>query len=96
MPRLRKAVRNTVYVRRIKFFRLRLLTSSPERIVKIVEQNEKEIRAIREDVLKMCWYMRGGLTYEEALNLSWQEREIIGGIIKDNFETTKKTGLPHF
>lgn len=40
--------------------------------------------------------MRGGLTYEEALNLSLQEREIIGGIIKENLETTKKTGLPYF
>lgn len=40
--------------------------------------------------------MRGGLTYEEALNLSWTEREIIGDIVKDNLETTKKTGLPYF
>jgi hypothetical protein len=40
--------------------------------------------------------MRGGLTYEEALNLSWTEREIISDLVKDNLETTKKTGLPHF
>jgi hypothetical protein len=44
----------------------------------------------------MCWYMRGGLTYEEALNLSNAEREIVGNIIKENLETTKKTGMPHF
>jgi len=40
--------------------------------------------------------MRGGLTYEEALNLSSFEREIIGILIKENMETTKKTGLPYF
>lgn len=40
--------------------------------------------------------MRGGLTYEEACNLSFAERQAIGGIIKDNMETTKKTGLPYF
>lgn len=40
--------------------------------------------------------MRGGLTYYEALNLSWSEREIIGDVIKSNLETTKKTGMPHF
>jgi hypothetical protein len=40
--------------------------------------------------------MRGGLTYEEALNLSWSEREIISDLVKENLETTKKTGLPHF
>lgn len=40
--------------------------------------------------------MRGGLTYDEAMNLSQQEREIIGKIVKDNMETTKESGLPFF
>jgi len=40
--------------------------------------------------------MRGGVTYEEAANMSYTEREIINGIIKENLETTKKTGMPHF
>lgn len=44
----------------------------------------------------MCWYMRGGLTYTEAMNLGYQERDIIGRLIKDNLETTKKSGLPFF
>jgi hypothetical protein len=37
-----------------------------------------------------------GLSYAEAMNLSYDEREIIGEIIKENLETTKKTGLPFF
>lgn len=57
---------------------------------------EQEAKGMREEVLKMCWYMRGGLTYNEAMNLSGQEREIIGRLIKDNLETTKKSGLPFF
>jgi hypothetical protein len=40
--------------------------------------------------------MRGGITYEEAFFLSNEEREIIGGIVKQNLETTKKSGLPFF
>jgi hypothetical protein len=40
--------------------------------------------------------MRGGVTYEEACNMSFSEREIVNGIIKENLETTKKTGMPHF
>lgn len=40
--------------------------------------------------------MRGGLTYEEACHLSPDERISITEIIKDNMETTKKTGLPYF
>jgi hypothetical protein len=40
--------------------------------------------------------MRGGLSYDDAMALSHQEREIIGGIIKKNMETTKESGLPFF
>lgn len=40
--------------------------------------------------------MRGGLTYNEAMHLSAQERQIINGIVKENLETTKKTKLPFF
>ena len=40
--------------------------------------------------------MRGGLTWQEALNLAPEERELIAKIIKDNLETTKKTGQPFF
>ena len=57
---------------------------------------EKETRNIRLDVLKLCWYMRGGVTYEEAMQMSQQERGVINDIIKDNMETTKKSGLPFF
>ena len=40
--------------------------------------------------------MRGGLSFAEAMNLSPDEREIISEIVKDNFETVKKSGLPFF
>ena len=56
---------------------------------------DKEARAIKKDALNMCWYMRG-LSYSEAMNMSWEEREIISEIIKEHLETTKKTGLPFF
>jgi hypothetical protein len=57
---------------------------------------DQEAEGIRDEALKMCWYMRGGITYNEAMNLSHQEREIIGRIVKENLETTKKSGLPFF
>ena len=40
--------------------------------------------------------MRGGITHQEALNLSPQDREIIHRLVKENMETTKKTGQPFF
>lgn len=44
----------------------------------------------------MCWYMRGGISYEDAMALSMQEREIINGIVKSNIDVTQKSGLPFF
>lgn len=37
-----------------------------------------------------------GMSYTEAMMLSYEERMIISDIIKDNLETTKKSGLPFF
>ena len=57
---------------------------------------EVETVAIRREALQMAWYMRGGITYDQALQLSMSERTAISGLIKENLETTKKTGLPFF
>jgi hypothetical protein len=40
--------------------------------------------------------MRGGITYVDAMNLSSTERELVSSLIKENLETTKKSGLPFF
>lgn len=40
--------------------------------------------------------MRGGVTYDELMNMSIVEREIIAKIIDENLETTKKSGLAFF
>ena len=57
---------------------------------------EKEAEAVRNDSLKICWFMRGGLTYTEAQQLSPKERELVSRLVKENLETTKKSGLPFF
>ena len=67
-----------------------------EEIVAYLKSLDKETRAIKEEALRFCWHMRGGLTYDEAMMLCHQEREIISKIIEDNMEVTKKSGLPYF
>lgn len=57
---------------------------------------EQESNSIRSETIKMCWFMRGGLTYTEAMNLGPEERKMVGRLIKENLETTKKSGLPFF
>lgn len=46
--------------------------------------------------MQLCWYMRGSISYTEAMELSPSEREIIVKIIKENLETAKKSGMPFF
>lgn len=62
----------------------------------MVDAMEKETQNIRLDVLKLCWYMRGGITYDEAMQMSESDRRIVNEIVKENLETTKKSGLPFF
>jgi hypothetical protein len=67
-----------------------------EQIALMIEGMEKETNSIRQEALQMTWYMRGGVSYDQALQLSVGERKIINDIIKGNLETTKKSGLPFF
>jgi hypothetical protein len=72
------------------------LTLDREQVVEYIESLDKETKAIRNEALKFTWYMRGGVTYDEAMLLSQTEREMIGEIIKEHMETTKESGLPFF
>lgn len=72
------------------------MTLSDSQIVRMIEDYERESKAYKEEALRLCWYMRGGISYDDAMMLSLTEREIIAGIIKDNIEITKKSGLNFF
>ena len=72
------------------------MTSSPDEIEAMISTIGKEASGIRNEALKLSWYMRGGISYEQALQLSYEERMSINDLIKDNLETTKKSGLPFF
>ena len=67
-----------------------------DRIGKMLEAMDKESDEIRREALRMAWYMRGGLTYDQAMALGVSERKMINNLIKENLETTKKSGLPFF
>ena len=57
---------------------------------------DQEADSIRKQSIKMAWYMRGGATYEDVLQMSHQERKMVSELIKDNLETTKNSKLPFF
>ncbi len=73
-----------------------MLSQSDSDIVTTLKDMEKSQKELKHELMKICWYMRGGLTYSEASALSPTEREIIAQVVKDNLETTKKSGQPFF
>jgi hypothetical protein len=54
------------------------------------------VKALKEEIFRLCWFMRGGVTLEEAYQLDYADRQLINALIKDNLETTKETGMPFF
>ena len=67
-----------------------------ESIGKMIEGYDKDSKALRKNIMKMCWYMRGGISLEEAWELGYNDRELINSIIEENLEITEKTKLPFF
>lgn len=67
-----------------------------DQISDVVDKMDQETTSIRQEAIKIAWYMRGGVSYDQALQLSIGERNGISELIKENLETTKKTGLPFF
>jgi hypothetical protein len=67
-----------------------------DEIEKLIEQFEAETKSTRSEILEMCWHMRGAVSYEEGMLLSYNDRQIISKMIKDHIETTTKSGLPYF
>ena len=65
-------------------------------IMKYLKDFESESKNLKLELFKVCWFLRGGVTWQEALNLSPGERTIVSQLVKENMETTKKSGQPFF
>ena len=69
---------------------------SNEEIVAWLDSLEKDSKALKKEIMQLCWYMRGSVSYTEAMEMSPSERETIIKLVKDNLETAKKSGMPFF
>ena len=65
-------------------------------IIKFLKDFESKTKNLKFQLMKICWFMRGGLTWQESLDLSPDEREIASQLVKENMETAKNTGQPFF
>ena len=57
---------------------------------------EKETKALRHDLLKICWYMRGSLSVTEAWNATYKDRKLMFALADENLKVAKDSGLSFF
>jgi len=65
-------------------------------IISYLKDFDSQVKNLKLELMKVCWFLRGGVSWNEALTFSPEEREIVSQLVKENMETTKKTGKPFF
>ena len=65
-------------------------------IDQVADKMEKEIRAIKDELFKICWFMRGSLSVEQAYMTDFDDRDSMIKLIESNLETAAKTKMPFF
>lgn len=71
------------------------MTLDLDGINRLIVEYEQESKALKDEIFRICWYLRG-TPISEAYMLSYEDRVIISRIIEKNLETTKESGLPFF
>lgn len=63
-------------------------------IEKYLKNFENQAKDIKDEIFRISWYMRGGVSSEDLFHVySVEDRKIINEIIKENIENTKKARL---
>lgn len=71
-----------------------MIPMSESDIISYVRGLDGDVKQLKDEVYRIAWYMRGGVQAEDLFwKYSVEDRDIISKIIKDNIETTNKTGL---
>jgi len=65
-------------------------------IEELVKEMEEDSKALKSEILRICWFMRGGITLEEAYQLDYESRGLISKLVEANLEITKDTKMPFF
>ncbi len=60
-----------------------------------VARLEEITKQIKDDIFRISWYMRGGVSSQDLFHIySVEDRKIMNKIISDNIESTKNNQMP--
>jgi hypothetical protein len=81
--------------RRIKFFRESLIRLDNESIVEYLVRLDTQIKKFKEELFRLSWYMRGGVSVNDLLDrYSHDDRQAMYEVVKENIELTKNSQMP--
>ena len=64
-------------------------------IEKYISSIDNEAKQIKDEIFRISWFMRGGVSSQDLFHIyTYEDRKIINGIIKENIENTKASKMP--
>jgi hypothetical protein len=71
-----------------------LKSASAEEIVEKQETYKKQLDSLHKSLLKLTWYMRGGVSISELHEMPANHISHLNEIVQENFDLSKKAGTP--
>jgi hypothetical protein len=65
-----------------------------ERIAKHIARMQREVRAIVHGIVELAWYMRGSIQYNDMMNMTPGERQVVSEFIEKRMEKVGKSMYP--
>ncbi len=71
-----------------------MVNASPEEIAEKQEKYQKRVDKLHKNMLKLSWYMRGGVSISEIHEMPAGHIDYLNEIVNENFEMSKQAGTP--
>ena len=69
-------------------------TASDSEVVEKQESYKKSLDNLHKNLYKLTWYMRGGVSVSEIHDMPANHIKYLNDIVSENFEMSKKAGVP--
>lgn len=65
-----------------------------QHIEQYVDSFERGAKGIKDEIFRIAWAMRGGVSSHDLMHVySQEDRNIMSKIIQENIDSTKRTGM---
>ena len=87
---------NTVTTRMdpIGQFYSQLISTPDEELPDFFSRLDRQKQEINDQAMKLCWYMRGGVSVTEIMHMNASQRQAIEKTVNDNIELSKRAKTP--